>query len=167
MHKDYISGVGLWLYYNWLVFIGFWWFGCFVITYMVHNISDLGWWPTEPEQCPAFLEVAWSTEEKTPSNPFYIGDLLSKVNDTAFGNYEEESGGFLGFFSSDESSKSDKLKSQSEKIFKRIQRLDYLEISRKPNLEVSLEKQRYDYGVNTAYASYILLIFTFVSTLWF
>ncbi|CAD7947962.1 unnamed protein product, partial [Amoebophrya sp. A120] len=56
MHRDYVCGVGLALYYNWLVFLGVWALVCCILLYCVKISSDFAFLATYPEACPALKD---------------------------------------------------------------------------------------------------------------
>ena len=56
MHKDHVCGVGMALYYNWLVFLGVWGFLCAAVLYSVKIESDYSFLTQEIHQCPRLSE---------------------------------------------------------------------------------------------------------------
>eukprot|EP00392_Amoebophrya_sp_AT5.2_P006126 g6136.t1 len=56
MHKDYVCGVGLALYYNWIVWLGAWGLICCVMLYGVKIGSDFAFLSTYADTCPTLRD---------------------------------------------------------------------------------------------------------------
>ena len=94
MHTDYIGGVGLALYYNWIVFLGVWGFFCFFVLWVVFLLSDLGGAITEPLECPTMEEYARTTSTQGSGGMYKrphgvgVGEVLEDIYNATENHYE-------------------------------------------------------------------------------
>ncbi|CAD7948357.1 unnamed protein product [Amoebophrya sp. A25] len=167
MHRDYICGVGVPMYYNWLLFIGFWACTCYLITDMVSHFSQFATIPLYREQCPALgdlsgmqmapsknLAMQLAAHAGSASSPYDIRQRMRML----YEGYEQQEPHVRQLRRTHHD--------EGESVFSKV--LDkFSGVSSRNGMFKMLELQRYEFAVHASTASWAITLFTLLSVLVF